>query len=166
MLCDDPVLYIDDRWLYEKEEILPPIKQIVLKDVKPKYLRKGDDLTIVGAGFSAHLGMEAAKKVFEKDRVSCEVIDLRVINPFDSDLINRSVKKTGNLLVIDGGWKTCGLSSEVLASIYEKVEIKSLKKNARRITLKNTPAPTASNLEKLYYPDLDLILENIRNIII
>lgn len=165
VLCDDPVLYLDDRWLYEKKEILPPIKQIALKDVRPRYLRKGDDLTIVAAGFSAHLAIEAAKKVFNEDGVSCDVIDLRVINPFNSDLINESVKKTGNLLVIDGGWKTCGLSSEVLASIYEKVEIESLKKNARRITLRNTPAPTASNLEKWYYPDLDLIIENIINII-
>ena len=54
VLCDDPVLYLDDRWLYEKEQILPPIKQIALKDVRPRYLRKGDDLTISQSIMSAN----------------------------------------------------------------------------------------------------------------
>ena len=164
VLCNDPVIYIDDRWLYEKEEVLLPIKELNLINIHPQYLSKGNDITLVGAGYSASLALEASQKIVDAN-ITCDVIDLRVINPFDSELICESVKKTGALIVIDGGWQTCGLSSEVIACLAEKISLDSLKSKPKRITLENTPAPTSSILEKYYYPNLDVVVKEIINIV-
>ena len=44
----------------------------------------------------------------------------------------------------------------------EKVPLNKLKSNPKRITLANSPAPTASNLEAEYYPNVDKIVESIK----
>ncbi len=164
VLSNDPVLYIDDRWLYDKKEFLKPIKVEKINDIKPQIISYGKDITLIGAGYSVHLAKEASKKLL-KEHISCEVIDLRVLNPFDTKLICESVSKTGLCIAIDGGWKTCGLSSEIIASVMEKVPLNKLKNNPIRITLADTPAPTASNLELQYYPNVGKIVESVRSLL-
>lgn len=151
VLSNDPVLYIDDRWLYEQEEEVDPIQEIDLNLQGPKVIHEGKDITIVGASYSCLLGAEAAKSL-EKEGISCEIIDLRVINPLDVSLIIESVKKTKRLIVLDGGWKNCGLAGEIIASTVENIEPGLLLSTPTRLTLPDVPAPTSSALEKLYYP--------------
>jgi pyruvate dehydrogenase E1 component beta subunit len=55
VMSDDPVLYIDDRWLYEREDELPPVQVRDLAGEGPVVRRDGRDLTLVGCGFAAHL---------------------------------------------------------------------------------------------------------------
>ena len=165
VLCEDPVIYIDDRWLYNQEEVLGNIQEKPLNKIRPNLIDIGQDLTIVGAGYSAYLSAKAAQEL-KKSNISCDVIDLRVINPLKLEIIFDSVKKTGRLLVIDGGWKSCGLSSEILASVSENVPYSYMKNNPTRVTIKNTPAPTPSILEKEYYPDIKTICEITKNLVI
>jgi pyruvate dehydrogenase E1 component beta subunit len=75
------------------------------------------------------------------------------------------VKKTGRLLVIDGGWKNCGIAGEVIASVVEKLSLVDLKSSPQRVTLPDAPAPTSRELEKIYYPDLDKIINISRSIL-
>jgi len=164
VLSNDPVLFIDDRWLYEQKDYLDPIRNESISNIKPKTIQNGNDITLIGAGYSVFLA-EEARKILIKENISCEVIDLRVLNPFDTKLICESVSKTGSCLAIDGGWKTCGIASEILASIIEKVPLNKLKSNPRRITLANSPAPTASSLEDEYYPSVKKIVESIKHLI-
>ena len=74
----------------------------------------------------------------------------------------RSVEKTGRLLVVDGGWSTCGLAGEVIAQAAEKVAPGAWKARPQRITLPDAPAPSAANLEALYYPQADTIEQAAR----
>ena len=157
VLCPDPVIFIDDRWLYDLEEELPPVLERSLSLEGPRCLRLGHDLTIVASSYSTRLALEAAY-ILEQQSVSVEVIDLRVINPLDSSAIVASVGKTGRLLVIDGGWAPCGLAGEVIASVVERVALEALKKPPRRITLPFAPAPTAQLLEKAYYPTTAMVV--------
>ena len=157
VLCDDPVMYIDDRWLYEEEEMLTQTSLVSLEDIRPSIRKSGKDITIVGCGYSVKLALIAAE-LSERNGVSCEVIDLRILNPFDSREIGLSVAKTGRLLVVDGGWKTCGISAEIMASAAESVEISRWKTRPRRITLPDAPAPTSNTLEQVYYPLVDDIV--------
>lgn len=150
-LSNDPVIYIDDRWLYEQEDFLDPIKEIDLRTIKPRILQEGIDITIVGSGYSTYLATKAAQELMGMG-ISAEIIDLRTLNPFYPEDIIRSVIKTGRLLVVDGGWRVCGLSSEVIASAVERIELSFLKKNPVRITLPDAPAPSSSILEINYYP--------------
>ena len=109
VLCDDPVLYIDDRWLYESEEEETEITEQTLQDLGPVCRRKGSDVTLVACSFSVKLALEAAANMHENG-ISCEVIDLRIINPLNMTEILKSVAKTGRLLAIDGDWTSCGLA--------------------------------------------------------
>lgn len=151
VLCDDPVLYIDDRWLYSLEEELPPFQELDLAQQRPHVLKAGQDVTLVGSGYSTQLAMETSQAL-KAQQIQAEVIDLRVINPLDPTPIIRSVEKTGRLVVIDGSWRNCGLAGEVIASVVEQINPSVLKSQPLRITLPDTPAPTSRVLEDIYYP--------------
>jgi pyruvate/2-oxoglutarate/acetoin dehydrogenase E1 component len=150
VLCDDPVLYIDDRWLYDWEADLPPISERPLEAERPRVLRKGRDVTVVGASYSTKLCLDCHEEL-ENGGISVEIIDLRVINPLDPGIVVDSVRKTGRLLVVDGGWKTCGLAGEVIASVVEVAGPQALARPPRRLTLPDAPAPTSTPLEEAYY---------------
>ncbi|TWO66152.1 alpha-ketoacid dehydrogenase subunit beta [Caenimonas sedimenti] len=153
VLCDDPVLYIDDRWLYGRTAEIAPIATppLPLHLMGPALLESGTDLTLVGASYTTTQCLEVADALRQQG-VSCDVIDLRVINPLDCGLVARSVEKTGRLLVVDGGWSTCGLAGEVIAQAAERVPLGAWKSSPRRVTLPDAPAPSAGNLEDAYYP--------------
>ncbi len=157
VLCPDPVIFIDDRWLYDLEDDLPPIVERSLGLEQPQCLRAGSDLTIVASGYSTRLAKQAAEELEQKG-VRAEVVDLRVLNPFSPDSIVASVLKTGRLLVVDGGWSPCGMAGEVIASVVERISPSELKKAPVRLTLPFSPAPTARVLEKAYYPTEAMIV--------
>lgn len=153
-LCGDPVLYIDDRWLYERSAEMPATPNHDAVFDGPRVARAGEDLTIVAAGYAAHLAEQVAERL-AADGLSAEVIDLRVINPLDTSLACASVERTGRLLAIDGGWTACGLAGEVIAAVVERLEPQLLRARPRRLTLRDVPAPTSRALEQDYYPSVD-----------
>lgn len=157
VLSPDPVVYIDDRWLYDLSADLPEIQELSLSTQGPKVLTRGSDITIVGAGYSTHLALQA-HKILQERGILCEVVDLRVINPLDPKIICDSVSKTGRLLVIDGGWSNCGLAGEVIARVAESVSTSIFKSVPIRVTLPDAPAPTSRILEKIYYPTVDHVV--------
>ena len=62
VLCDDPVVFIDDRWLYEATAELDEIAPMDLRDVRPRVRREGSDLTLVGTGDTP---AEARRRAYE-----------------------------------------------------------------------------------------------------
>jgi pyruvate dehydrogenase E1 component beta subunit len=160
VLCDDPVVYLDDRWLYEEREELAPPVAVELAGQRPARRRAGQDLTLVGASYSARLALEVAECLAER-AISCEVWDLRVVNPLYSADIAASVARTGRLCVIDGSWRNCGLAGEVIARVAEAIEPTAWRSRPLRVTLPDAPAPTSAALEALYYADARTICEQI-----
>jgi acetoin:2,6-dichlorophenolindophenol oxidoreductase subunit beta len=150
VLSNDPVLYIDDRWLYDIEEELPAIVERPLEHERPRVVRQGHDVTLVGAGYSTRQCINVSERLAAAG-IEAEVVDLRVLNPFDASPVVASVEKTGLLCVVDGGWKTCGFAGEVLASVCEKLRPQALRASPVRFTLPDAPAPTSSALEGAYY---------------
>jgi pyruvate dehydrogenase E1 component beta subunit len=157
VLSPDPVVYIDDRWLYDQTDELGPIIELDLALEGPRVLAEGSNITLVGSSYSTHLAMQAHEALAALG-YSAEVVDLRVLNPFQPEVIRQSVKKTGRLLVVDGGWSTCGMSAEVLASVVEGLPPQALIRTPARVTLPDAPAPTSRNLELLYYPDVPRVV--------
>lgn len=164
VLSPDPVMFIDDRWLYDLEDDLPPVVEKPLSLERPRCVRLGNDVTIVASSYSTRLALESAD-LLQHQGISADVIDLRVINPLDSSSIVNSVEKTGRLLVIDGGWAPCGLAGEVIASVVERVDLASFKKSPARITLPFAPAPTTHVLEHAYYPRVENVVTKIKELI-
>lgn len=166
-LCKDPVLYIDDRWLYERKDKLDPvnISELDLRTLGPKTTRTGTDVTLVGSGYTTFQCEQAADDL-AKQNISAEVIDLRIINPLDVTQVIQSVKKTGNLIVVDGGWKNCGLASEIIASVTELGGHTLFKNSPIRMTLPDTPAPSSSVLEKEYYFSASNIINRVKEMLL
>lgn len=160
VLCDDPVLYIDDRWLYEERAPLLPATAVDLRDAAPALRRRGTDLTLVGAGHSAKLACEVASELATLD-VTSDVFDVRVVNPLKADGIIQSVAATGRLCVLDGGWSNCGLAGEIIARAAEALDPGAWRSAPLRVTLPDAPAPTSAVLEALYYPTVGAIVERI-----
>lgn len=150
VLCPDPVVYIDDRWLYDLVDDLPPVAEIDLRDQGPRCIAAGSDVTIVASGYSTELALRARADLVA-DGISAEVVDLRVLNPYDPAAVIASVRKTGRLMVVDGGWRTAGFAAEVVSSVVES-EALELRCAPRRLTLPCAPAPTSRVLEEIYYP--------------
>jgi len=164
VLCDDPVVYIDDRWLYDEQEELTPIEELDLSQQGGIVRRAGTDITLAAASFSVAQSMQAAHKL-EADGISCEVIDLRILNPLDITPVVDSVKKTGRLCAIDGGWQTCGLASEIVAGATVNCDPGDWLSSPRRITLPDAPAPTSRELEADYYTSVDDIVGAVRELV-
>ncbi len=157
VLCNDPVIYIDDRWLYDQEDELPPVKELELANQKPVITHNGKDITIVGSGHSSLLVRECYEKLLSQ-KISAEIIDVRVLNPFNVEDIVKSVNKTKNLLVVDPGTISAGFSAEIIAKTIENIQPNILDSSPERLALPDAPAPTSKVLEKDYYLSTDKIL--------
>lgn len=145
----NPVLYIDDRWLYNASAPVPeemfgvPIGQAIVR-------RAGVDVTIVGIGWMAAEAMSAAETL-AAENIDAEVIDLRSLKPWDSETVVASARKTGRVIVADPGWRTAGASAEIAATVAAEAFDK-LRAPVERVTLPDAPAPTSAIEERAYYP--------------
>ena len=145
----NPVIYIDDRWLYKEEGMVP--KEIYSVPIGKGIIRKeGKDLTIVAISYLVREAMKAAE-ILKKQGINAGVIDPRTVSPLDMPLIIKSVKKTGRLLIADCGWLSGGIGADISARISESEAFKKLKKPIVRIGLPDCPAPMSGSLEKAYY---------------
>ena len=160
---DNPVVFIDDRWLYGCKEAVPedpyivPIGKGVVK-------REGKDVTLVSWSYM----MEEAKKAAEElalQSIDVELIDLRSLKPFDQELILRSVKKTRRLVVVDGAWKTCGFAAEIAACVGESPLALKLKAPICRVCLPDVPAPASRVLEEEYYIKAKDIVHKVKEML-
>jgi len=159
--CNDPVVYIDDRWLYGAEDtelVLSDVLRANLASVGPQTIRAGSDITLVAHGYSSHLASEAAKEL-ALSGIEAEVVDLRVLNPINWDPVVESVRRTGRLIAIDGDWLSCGIASEVVAATTERVAPGDLKTSPRRIAFPSAPAPTSRPLEEAFYPTIRQLVD-------
>lgn len=157
VLADDPVMFIDDRWLYEKEEKYQPIEVLDLNEIAPQKLQSGEHVTLVGISYTSLL-CENAARILLNENISCDVFDIRILNPLKIEALIESVKKTGRIVVVDGDWASCGMASEIITSILEQIDVSLLKRSPVRITLPNAPAPTSKVLEECYYiKEIDIV---------
>ena len=158
----NPVVYIDDRWLYDEIGDVPeepytvPIGKGVVR-------REGDDVTVVASSYMVREAAEAALTL-EHEGTSVELIDLRSLKPLDEELIFQSVRKTGRLVIADGGWKTCGAAAEIAALAAENL-FDYLKAPTLRVTLPDCPAPASRVLEEIYYVHAQEIAAAIKRVL-
>lgn len=158
---ENPVFFMDDRWLYPTKGKVPeelysiPIGEGVIR-------RAGSDVTVVATSYLVNTAIRAAA-LLEQDGITAEVIDPRSLKPLDRELIYASVRKTGRLVIVDTGWKTCGVSAEISAVVSEDI-FESLRAPIVRVTLPDTPAPASGSLEKGYYPDEKDIIQAVKKV--
>lgn len=152
---DNPVVFIEHRWLYDAVGEVPDDAATIGLD-GARVLRSGSDITVVGTSW---MNVEAVKaaQILERRGVNLEVIDVRSIAPFDSGTVIRSVRKTGRCIIADNDWVNCGFSAEVAATVYEAC-LRELKAPIKRIGYSPTPCPCTRPLEDEFYPNaVDII---------
>lgn len=155
---NNPVVYIDDRWLYEMEEEVP--EEIYQVEIGKAALRtEGKDVTIVGISYMAKLAVDAAEKL-EQMGISAEIVDLRSLKPWDKETVMQSVRKTGRCVIADSGWITAGASAEI-ASVVSNELFYELKSPVERVALVDSPAPVSATEEQAYYMTDDTIVEAV-----
>lgn len=160
---NNPVMFIDDRWLYNTEEHVPeefysvPIGKGIVR-------RKGKDITLVAISYLVKEALEAAATLAQEG-IDVEVIDPRTIKPLDEELILTSVKKTGRVVIADVGWKSFGAAAEISAVISENC-VSRLKSNIVRVSLPDLPAPASRTLEQAYYPRAAEIVMAVKKLLL
>lgn len=152
-----PTIFFESRSLHASEEKVPS-RPYFLDPTKSFIRKKGKDLTIVGFGPSIINALQVASKLEKTKKISCEVVDLRTINPIDEKTIIQSVTKTKNLCVIEHGWPDSSLSSEIISKVCRNV---TLKNKPLQICWPKSFVPCAHDLEKEFYFNSDFIVKKI-----
>tara|TARA_Y100000588_G_scaffold384654_1_gene476414 strand:+ start:192 stop:1235 length:1044 start_codon:yes stop_codon:yes gene_type:complete len=149
---NNPVVFIEHRMLYNNRGDVPKgLYETALG--RARILRKGTAITLVGTSYTVVDCLRAAD-LLETVGISAEVIDPLTLSPLDADTILNSVEKTRRLLVVDNGWLTCGMGSEIIARVVEK-DVDFL--IAKRMGYAEAICPTTPNLEDLFYPSPESI---------
>ncbi|WP_129126213.1 alpha-ketoacid dehydrogenase subunit beta [Geomonas oryzae] len=160
---DNPVIFLEHELLYNSKGEVPEDPEFLVPFGKANLLKSGEQVTLVGYGRMAILALQASLEL-EKDGVSCEVIDLRTLVPLDMDTVIASVMKTGRAVVIEECWKSAGLGGDIASRIYEGC-FDSLLAPVRRISGLDVPMPYSRKIEKLCIPQLDGIVQGVRDLL-
>ncbi|MHA6392901.1 alpha-ketoacid dehydrogenase subunit beta [Aerococcus mictus] len=156
------VVFSEDKTIYgQKGEV--PEEYYTIPIGKANVYRQGDDLTIVTIGKMLFVAEEVAERL-SKDGISVEVIDLRTVAPWDQETVIESVKKTGRLIVIDESNPHNNPATDIASVVSDKA-FDYLDGPIKCICAPNVPVPFAVNLEQLYLPDADKVIEEAAELI-
>ena len=155
---DDPVLFFEPKRRYwDRADVdLDAAPTVGLCDAR--VVTAGSDLTVVAYGPMVATALAAAKEA-AAEGTSVEVIDLRSLSPIDFDTIERSVAKTGRLVVVHEASVFLGIGAEIAARISERCFFQ-LEAPVLRVGGYATPYPP-SKVEQFYLPDVDRVLDAI-----
>merc|ERR1712080_360986 len=95
----NPCIFFEPKILYRASSEHVPIKDYMLPLGKADVMIPGEDVTLIAWGTQVHVMREVAQMAQEKLGVSCEVIDLVSILPWDTETVYESVKKTGKCII-------------------------------------------------------------------
>jgi pyruvate dehydrogenase E1 component beta subunit len=144
---EDPVVFLENELLYGQTFEVPKGDDHVLPIGKARVVRPGRDVTLVSYSIGVGLALAAAKQL-EGVGVDAEVVDLRTLRPLDGETVLESLAKTNRMIVVEEGWPTCSISSEIIAlAMIEGFD--NLDAPVLRVTNADVPLPYAANLEKL-----------------
>ena len=159
----DPVLIFEHKLLYKVKGDVPE-GHYLTPIGKANVAREGRDVTVVAAAIMVHKALEAAE-ILKAEGIEVEVIDLRSIRPIDTATIITSVKKTTRLACIYEGVKTLGIGAEISALIAESEAFDYLDAPILRLGGAESPIPYSPILEKAAVPQVDGIVEALRNLV-
>ena len=156
---NSPVLFFEDRMLYNKRGAVPEGEHYVPIG-KGEVKREGKDVTLIALSRMVHVALDAAKQL-EQIGISAEVVDPRSIMPLDRDLLIESVTKTGRAVVIDGGHQEYGITGEIAATVAEGA-FDYLDAPVMRLGAPHNPIPCNKPLEPLMVPSTQQVIGKVK----
>ncbi|CAN7028629.1 unnamed protein product [Brassica rapa subsp. trilocularis] len=169
----NPVVFFEPKWLYRQAVEEVPEHDYMIPLSQAEVIREGNDITLVGWGAQLTVMEQAcldAEKVLDfifqlkdnwfkvsnmglelimQEGISCELIDLKTLLPWDKETVEASVKKTGRLLISHEAPVTGGFGAEISATILERCFLK-LEAPVSRVCGLDTPFPLV--FEPFYMP--------------
>lgn len=159
---DNPVIYLEHKWLYRRVKEAIPNGDHVVPLGKAIVRREGRDLSIITYSATVHHALEAAR-ILEAEELEIEILDIRTLVPLDVEAIVRTVQKTGKVIVAHEATRTAGFGGELVAQIAEQA-FEYLDGPIIRVTAPDTPVPYSAPLEEFFLPDAQKIAEAARRL--
>jgi len=147
---ENPCIFLEPKILYRSAVEAVPEGDYMMPLSKAEVLIEGSDVTLVSWGTQLHILREVVKMAQEQLQLSCELIDLQTILPWDVDTIAKSVTKTGRLLIAHEAPITGGFAGEI-ATVIQAECFLNLEAPVHRVCGYDTPFPHV--FEPFYVPD-------------
>ncbi|MCL4527936.1 MAG: alpha-ketoacid dehydrogenase subunit beta [Chloroflexi bacterium] len=159
---NDPILFIEHATMYQVRgdvqdgDFTIPIGQ-------SKIQRAGTDVTIVTYSKGLEISMKAADEL-SKEGIEAEVVDLRTLRPLDMEPVLESFKKTNRAVVVEEGWKSFGVGSEIASRIYEEA-FDYVDAPVKRVAQDEVPLPYNRMLEQAALPQVEDVLAAVKEVL-
>ncbi|GAB3269497.1 alpha-ketoacid dehydrogenase subunit beta [Kineosporia babensis] len=160
--CDDPVVVIENRTLYPGAKAEVQLNQPPQPIGGHRRRRRGDDVTVVTWG-AISASVQAAADLVAAEGIGADVIEAVWLNPFDTEAVQDSVRRTGRLLVVHEANVTGGFGAEVVARVVEAGV--PLKAPPRRLGAQDTRIPAAVALAQAVLPQTAQIADALRALV-
>ena len=144
----NPVLFFEHKQLYRSIYQEIPDDYYTLPLGKASLIKEGNAITIIAFGAAVHWAFETLQKHPE---ISADLIDLRTLQPLDTETIYASVKKTGRVIIYQEDSLFGSISSDISALIMENC-FEYLDAPVQRVASLETPIPFVKSLEDQYLP--------------
>jgi pyruvate/2-oxoglutarate/acetoin dehydrogenase E1 component len=151
----DPVLIFENALLYNFEgELAADAGPVEIAHAK--VLRPGEGLSLITYGGCVPKALEAAREL-EAKGLSAEVLDLRTLRPLDTASIVASARRNHRVVIVDEGWKSGGISAEIMARLMEEA-LYELDAPIERVCTAEVPLPYSKHMEEAALPSVERIV--------
>lgn len=158
----DPILFIEHATLYQTRGEVPegdyttPIGQ-------SKIQRPGRDVTVVTYSKMLEVSSKAADQL-SKEGIEVEIVDLRTLRPLDMGPVLESFKRTNRAVIVEEGWRSYGVGSEVAARLYEEA-FDYVDAPIQRVAQKEVPLPYNRTLEQMALPQVEDVIRAVKEVL-
>jgi pyruvate dehydrogenase E1 component beta subunit len=159
---DDPVLFIEHATLYQVRAEVPE-GDYTVPIGESKIQRPGNDVTIVTYSKMLEISTKAAD-ILAKDGIEAEIVDLRTLRPLDMEPVIQSFKKTNRAVIVEEGWRSYGVGSEVASRIYEQA-FDYIDAPIQRVAQKEVPLPYNRTLEQMALPQVEDVVQAVKEVL-
>ena len=159
---NDPILFIEHATLYQVRGEVPEGDFTIPIGVS-KVQRPGRDVTIVTYSKMLEISTKAAEQL-SKEGIEVEIVDLRSLRPLDMGPVIESFKKTNRAVIVEEGWKSFGVGSELVSRIYEEA-FDYVDAPIKRVAQKEVPLPYNRDLEQLAIPQVDDVVQAVKEVL-
>lgn len=159
---NDPVLFIEHATLYQVRGEVPD-GDYTVPIGKSKLQRSGRDVTIVTYSKMLEVSLKAADQL-ASEGIEVEIVDLRSLRPLDMEPVIESFKKTNRAVIVEEGWRSYGVGSEVAARLYEEA-FDYVDAPIKRVAQKEVPLPYNRTLEQMALPQVEDVILAVKEVL-
>ena len=159
---NNPVVIFEDKLMYQEKAQVPE-EEYLIPFGTAGVLREGSDVTLIATSSMVQVASKAAD-ILAAERISAEVIDPRTLVPLDEKTLLKSAQKTSQVIIVDEGHQSFGVTAEIASRINEKA-FYHLDAPVQRMGAMDVPVPFSPVLEDLTVPNPDRVVARARALV-